>query len=167
PSGEGERVMLLGTRPGERFLEIGPGTGLQALHVAGQLGDSGRLDIVDIQQPMLDHVMRLAARRELTSIVPSRADARELPFPDATFDGAYLVTVLGEIPDVRAAVSELRRVLKPSGRLVVGEFLDRHYVPFVTLLRHASARGLQVTARLGPPLAYYAQFRPMPWAAES
>ena len=47
---------LLGIRPGERVLEIGPGTGLQALHVARLLGSQGRLDIVDIQlihQPKL------------------------------------------------------------------------------------------------------------------
>ena len=45
---------LLGAWPGERVLEIGPGTGLQALHVARQLGPSGRLDVVDIQQAMLE-----------------------------------------------------------------------------------------------------------------
>jgi len=117
---------LLGVRPGERVLEVGPGTGLQALHVAGVLGARGRLDIVDIQQPMLDHVMRRAAARAISSIVPARADARDMPFEDGSFDAAYLVTVLGEIPDPPAAVREIRRVLKPGGRLVVGEFADRH-----------------------------------------
>lgn len=150
---------LLGAQPGERILEIGPGTGLQALHVAGGLGPDGRLDIIDVQQPMLDHVTRLAAARNITSIVPARADAQELPFPDVSFDAAYLICALGEIPDPGAAVRELGRVLKPEGRLVVGEFFDRHYVPLVTLLRYANASGLQLTARLGPPLAYFAQFR--------
>ena len=120
---------LLGVQPGERVLEVGPGTGLQALHVAGVLGARGRLDIVDIQQPMLDHVMRRAAARAISPIVPARADARDLPFEDGSFDAAYLVTVLGEIPDPPAAMREIRRVLKPGGRLVVGEFADRHYVP--------------------------------------
>jgi SAM-dependent methyltransferase len=64
--------------PGERVLEVGPGTGLQALHVAGLLGARGRLDIVDVQQPMLDYVERRAAARNISSIFPERADAREL-----------------------------------------------------------------------------------------
>ena len=151
---------LLGIRPGERVLEIGPGTGLQALHVAGLLGSEGRLDVIDIQGEMLEHVMRRARAAGITSVAAAQADARQLPFPGATFDAAYLVTVLGEIPDPAAAVRELRRVLKPTGRLVVGEFLDRHYVPVVDLLRYGNAAGLELSGRLGPPLAYLARLRP-------
>ena len=153
---------LLAARPGDRILEIGPGTGLQALHVARQLGPDGGLDIVDVQQPMLDHVMRKAAERTITSIRATRADARALPFPDASFDAAYLVTALGEIPGPVATVRELRRVLKPGGRLVVGEFFDRHYVPMVTMIEYAHRSGFQLTSRLGPPFAYLAAFRVTP-----
>jgi ubiquinone/menaquinone biosynthesis C-methylase UbiE len=67
---------FLAIRPGERALEIGPGTGLQALHVAGLLGNQGRLDI---QDEMLDHVMRRARAAGITWITPARADARQLP----------------------------------------------------------------------------------------
>jgi ubiquinone/menaquinone biosynthesis C-methylase UbiE len=155
---------LLGIRPGERVLEIGPGTGLQALHVAGLLGSEGRLDIIDVQDDMLEHVMRRARAAGITSITAAKADARQLPFPAATFDAAYLVTVLGEIPEPAAAVRELRRVLKPTGRLVVGEFLDRHYVPVVDLLRYGNAAGLELSGRLGPPLAYLARLRHRPSA---
>ncbi|MDH6141428.1 MULTISPECIES: class I SAM-dependent methyltransferase [Kitasatospora] len=146
--------------PGERMLEIGPGTGLQSLQVAPRLGADGRLDIVDIQQEMLDHVMRRAAGSGLDNIVPTLADARELPFDDATFDAAYLVTALGEIPDFPAALSELRRVLKPTGRLVVGEFFDRHQIRPAALARHANAVGLHVIRQSGPALAYFALLRP-------
>ncbi|MCL2583455.1 MAG: class I SAM-dependent methyltransferase [Streptosporangiales bacterium] len=150
---------LLAARPGERILEIGCGTGLQTLNVAAQVGEQGRLDIVDVQQQMLDHVMEQAKEREMTQVVPSLADATALPFEDNSFDAAYIITALGEIPDSAATVRELGRVLKPGGRLVVGECFERHFVSYVTLLHYANDAGLAPTVTLGPPAAYLAQFR--------
>src|SRR5213592_26578 len=49
---------VLAPQPGERLLEVGPGTGYYALPVADWLGAGGRLDLLDIQQEMLDHTMR-------------------------------------------------------------------------------------------------------------
>lgn len=151
---------ILRPRPGERMLELGPGTGLQTLHIAPQLGPEGRLDIVDIQQEMLDHVMGRAAEKSLENVHPHRADARELPFEDQTFDAVYLVTALGEIPEPGRVLAAAARVLKPGGRLVVGEFFDRHWIPFGRLHRLADAEGLHLTARRGPSVAYLARFRP-------
>lgn len=147
-------------RAGQQVLEIGPGTGLQALHVAPQLGAGGRLAVVDVQQEMLDHVIARAAERSIGNITPHQADARALPFADGTFDAAYLVTVLGEIPGRLAALSELRRVLKPGGRIVIGEFADRHHVSLATLVRLANDAGLHLLRRTGVPLAYYAILEP-------
>ncbi len=147
-------------RAGQQVLEIGPGTGLQALHVAPQLGAGGRLAVVDVQQEMLDHVIARAAERSIGNITPHQADARALPFADDTFDAAYLVTVLGEIRGRLAALSELRRVLKPGGRIVIGEFADRHHVSLATLVRLANDAGLHLLRRTGIPLAYYAILEP-------
>jgi ubiquinone/menaquinone biosynthesis C-methylase UbiE len=151
---------LLEPRAGQQVLEIGPGTGLQSLHVAPQLGAGGQLAVVDVQLEMLEHVMARAARRSIRNIAAHRADAAALPFADAAFDSAYLVTVLGEIPGPLAALMELRRVLKPGGRLIVGEFADRHHVPLATLVRLANDAGLHLVRRTGVPLAYYTLFRP-------
>jgi ubiquinone/menaquinone biosynthesis C-methylase UbiE len=147
---------LLQPRPGQRVLEIGPGTGLQSLHVAPQLGAGGELAVVDVQQQMLDHVMARAARQSIGGISPHLASADALPFGDAQFDAAYLVTVLGEIPRPQAALAELGRVLKPGGRLIVGEFADRHHVTLTALIRMANEVGLVFRRRTGIPLAYYA-----------
>jgi SAM-dependent methyltransferase len=151
---------LLAPRPGERVLEIGPGTGLQSLHVAPKLGPDGQLCVVDIQAEMLSHVMARAARAGVAGISPHQASADALPFADAQFDAAYLVTVLGEVPRPAAALAELRRVLRPGGRLVVGEFADRHHVPLTRLVRLANDAGLHLLRRTGVPLAYYALLAP-------
>jgi ubiquinone/menaquinone biosynthesis C-methylase UbiE len=145
--------------PGEHVLEVGPGTGYYTLAVAEWLGAEGRLDVFDLQQEMLDHTMRRAGERGLVNITPTQGDAQQLPYDDATFDAAYLVTVLGEIPDQAAALAELRRVLKPSGRLVVGElFGDPHMVTAGALRERAEAAGLRFERQVGGNLGYFARF---------
>jgi ubiquinone/menaquinone biosynthesis C-methylase UbiE len=71
-----------------------------------------------------------------------------------------LVTALGEIPRPEQALRELRRVVKADGRVVIGEFFDRHQVCRPLLARHANAAGLHVTRLIGPPFAYYARLEP-------
>jgi protein-L-isoaspartate O-methyltransferase len=150
---------VLSPRPGERVLEVGPGTGYYTLDVAHWLSPSGRLDIFDLQQEMLDHTMRRVRERGLTNVTASHGDAGRLPYRDATFDAAFLVTVLGEIPDQDAALAELARVLKPGGRLVVGElFGDPHWVRPARLRRRAEAAGLSFLQRAGSPAGYFARF---------
>ena len=91
----------------------------------------------------------------------AHGDARALPYPDSTFDAAYLVGVLGEIPDEAAALRELRRVLRPGGRLVVGEVaFDPDLVRFGVLERRADAAAFTFDRKLGGALSYLARFRP-------
>ncbi|MFL5816471.1 MAG: class I SAM-dependent methyltransferase [Conexibacter sp.] len=151
----------LAPAPGERVLEVGPGTGYYALEVAGWIAPEGRLDVFDLQQDMLDHTLRRAGERAIGNVVPTQGDARELPYEDATFDAVYLVTVLGEIPDQDAALRELARVVKPGGRVVVGElFGDPHWVSPGKLRARAERAGLRFEHRLGSPLGYFARFAP-------
>jgi ubiquinone/menaquinone biosynthesis C-methylase UbiE len=147
---------ILDPKAGERVLEVGPGTGYYALPVAGWLEPGGRLEVVDVQQEMLDHTLERAREQGIGNIAPTLADARSLPFGDDSFDAAYLVTVLGEIPDQGAALRELRRVVKPAGRIVVGElFGDPHMVTHAALAKRAAASGLRVEHRLGGRLWHF------------
>jgi SAM-dependent methyltransferase len=150
---------ILRAREGERVLEVGPGTGYYTLDVAEWVGPDGSVDILDLQQEMLDHTMRRAGERGLGNITPPRADAAVLPYDDGTFDAAFLVTVLGEIPHQEAALRELARVLRPGGRLVVGELLgDPHYVALGPMRLRAAAAGLGFERRSGTALGYFARF---------
>jgi ubiquinone/menaquinone biosynthesis C-methylase UbiE len=152
----------LDPKPGERLLEVGPGTGYYSLPAAGWIRPGGRFDLLDVQQEMLDHTMRRAEEAGLDNLVPARADARELPYEDGSFDGAFLVTVLGEVPDQDAALRELRRVVKPGGRIVVGElFGDPHMVTHKSLRARAEAAGLRVDGGLGGKLWHFTRLQPI------
>ena len=151
---------VLDPRPGERVLEVGPGTGYYTLDLAAWVGADGRVDIFDIQQEMLDHTLRRASAHGVENVHATRGDARSLPYPDATFDAACLVAVLGEIPDQDAALGELRRVIAPGGRLVVGELLgDPHWVSPRSLRERAERAGLSFELRSGSAAGYFARFR--------
>ena len=155
----------LALAPGEHVLEIGPGTGYYTFDIAAAL-PQGRVDILDVQQEMLDHVMHEANTRGVTNISATLADARRLPFQDDSFDAAVLVTVLGEIPDQEQALREIARVLRPGGRLVVGElFGDPHMVTSGKLRERARGAGLDFERRLGNPLAFFERFETPPTAS--
>jgi protein-L-isoaspartate O-methyltransferase len=150
---------ILDPEPGERILEVGPGTGYYTLDVAEWVKPDGAVDVLDLQQEMLGHTMRRAGERGLANVTPTQADATSMPYEDGTYDGAYLTTVLGEIPDQDAALRELARVLRPGGRLIVGELLgDPHYVRLAPLRLRASGAGLSYERRVGNALGYFARF---------
>jgi SAM-dependent methyltransferase len=150
---------VLDPQPGERILEVGPGTGYYTLEVAEWVKPDGEVDILDLQDEMLGHTMRRAGERGLANVNPTQSDATSMPFADDTYDGAYLAAVLGEIPDQEAAIRELARVLKPGGRLVVGELIgDPHYVRLGPLRLQASGAGLAYERRVGNALGYFARF---------
>jgi ubiquinone/menaquinone biosynthesis C-methylase UbiE len=70
------------------------------------------------------------------------------------------VTVLGEIPDQDAALRELARVVKPGGRVVVGElFGDPHMVTHSALASRAQAAGLRVDRKIGGALWHFTRLQ--------
>jgi ubiquinone/menaquinone biosynthesis C-methylase UbiE len=156
---------VLAPELGERVLEIGPGTGYYTLDMAewltpgsGDPGGGGTVEIFDLQQEFLDHVSGRAAERGLGNVVPTQGDATALPYEDASIDAVVLTAVLGEIPDPVAALREIRRVLKPSGRLVVGElFGDPHFTTQGSLKRQATEAGLTYETHSGNRFAYFAR----------
>jgi SAM-dependent methyltransferase len=152
---------VLEPRSGERVLEVGPGIGIHALPVATALVPGGTLDVFALQQEMLADVLRRAGAAGIANNAPRLGSADALPYPDGTVDGAYLVGVLGEIPEGPAALRELRRVLKPQGRLVIGEiFFDPEFVRLSALEKTATGAGFVYERRVGGALSYLARFRP-------
>jgi ubiquinone/menaquinone biosynthesis C-methylase UbiE len=109
---------------------------------------------------MLDDTMQQAHALGISNLLPTRGDAQALPYPDGHFDAAYLVATLGEVPDKERALRELRRILAPGGRLVVGESQpDPHMVSFDKLRKLADVAGLSYERKTGGRLGYFASFR--------
>jgi ubiquinone/menaquinone biosynthesis C-methylase UbiE len=151
---------VLGPEPGESVLEIGPGTGYYTLDLSEWVGGEGTIEIFDIQREMLLHTMRRANERGIENVHPRRGDATSLPYEDGSFDAVVLTTVLGEIPDRDTALAEIARVLRPGGRLVVGElFGDPHFQTFASLRERCEAAGLSYDDRSGNWFGYFARFR--------
>jgi len=148
---------VLRPQPVERLLELGVGTGYYSCELAEWV-PGGTLELFDLQQKFLDHTMRAAASRGLTNLVPTQGDATQLPYEDSSIDGVILTAVLGEIPDRVAALREIRRVLKPNGRLVVGElFGDPHFTSRGSLHRLGADAGLELVESSGPAFGYFAR----------
>jgi ubiquinone/menaquinone biosynthesis C-methylase UbiE len=149
---------VLRPEPGERILEIGPGTGYYTLDMAEWVGPEGKIEIFDLQQEFLDHTISRAAERGLANVVPIQGDATALPYEDASIDAVVLTAVLGEIPDPVAALRQIHRVLKPTGRLIVGElFGDPHFTTQSALKRQAAEAGLTWTEHSGNWFGYFAR----------
>ena len=112
----GRTISLLASelRDRGRVLEVGVGTGLLALrlHEAG-VPVSG----LDLSAPMLAKLAEKAGGASPFPLV--RADATAMPFGDRAFGAAYLRWVLHLIPDWRAALAEMARVVRPGGVLIV------------------------------------------------
>lgn len=158
PLGTSRIMRVLRPRPGEQLLEIGPGVGHHAAAVAAALLPAGSLEVIDVQQQMLDAVMKRMRLAGLSNVSAKLTDGSALPFETGAFDGAYMSAVLGEIPDRAAVLRELHRVVRPGGRLVVAEVaIDPDYVPLRRLTREASEAGFRFDEKAGSPIAYAAR----------
>jgi ubiquinone/menaquinone biosynthesis C-methylase UbiE len=145
-----ETALRHGIEPGMTVLEVGPGSGTYTVDAARRVGPRGRLVTVDIEPRMIERVRRRAGAEGVTNVEARLADVYDLPFDDGTFDLAYMIAVIGEIPEPDRAMREFHRVLKPSGTLAFSELLlDPDYPLPGTLIRLASGAGFRLRDRIG------------------
>ncbi|GAA2966157.1 methyltransferase domain-containing protein [Kitasatospora cinereorecta] len=117
-------ISMLDPAPGAAVLDIGCGVGKPALqlvearntHVTG-------IAISDVEVKQATGRAAEAGRSDLTTF--RNADVRELPFGDDSFDGAWAVESLLHVPDRGRALAETARVLRPGGRLVIADTVER------------------------------------------
>lgn len=128
-AGTGNPFSIDAIRPGERVVDVGCGAGLDSLIAARMVGPAGRVIGVDMTPAMLAKARRSAADGEFTNVEFLEGFAESLPVPDGWADVVISNGVLNLMPDKAAALSEMARVLKPGGRLQIGDILVRKAVP--------------------------------------
>jgi len=152
-------VKRLELRKDAKVLELGPGPGYFSLEVARSI-PAGILVMVDIQQEMLDMASKRLEKEGITNVDYIKGDAASLPADNEFFDVAFLVSVLGEVPDRSQCLRELYRVLHPQGRLSVTEqpgapdFISRPEIQ-----RLAVKEGFQVETTYGWSKNYTVNFK--------
>ncbi|MEZ4398570.1 MAG: methyltransferase domain-containing protein [Kofleriaceae bacterium] len=99
-----------------RVLEVAAGTGRVTRHLVAALPVDGVVVATDLNQAMLDHAARVLADARVTW---QAADAAALPTRDACFDAVVCQFGLMFFPDKAAALGEMRRALRPGGRLLI------------------------------------------------
>lgn len=115
--------MIAPILPGETVLDIGCGAGTDLLLAARRVGPSGHAIGVDMTEAMRDRARASAAAAGMTNIEVQQADAVALPLPDASVDVVISNGVLNLVPEKEKAFVEIRRVLRPGGRLQLGDIV--------------------------------------------
>ncbi len=142
--------------PAGTYLDLCSGTMDLAAQLARTAGFHGRVLGADFVVPMLERGRGKAARA-----LPIAADALQLPFPDASFDGALVAFGMRNLADPDAGLTEAARVLRPGARFVVLEFTTPRFAPLravVSKHRDAYTYLPESVAEWPAPEALAAQF---------
>lgn len=113
-------IEKLDLRPGMRVIETGCGTGKDSVEIAARIAPGGELYVQDLSIGML----RLAQHRLRYARVPVRfvlCNASYLPFPTSQFDAAFHFGGINTFGEVRRAIDEMTRVVRPGGAVVIGD----------------------------------------------
>ena len=157
PSRLADRLHL---KQSSKVLEVGCGSGVFSVEVARRL-PRGHLELFDLQPEMLEKARQKIEAAGLAKVVGyTQGDARQLAFPSGEFDVAFLVAVLGEVPEPRKCLRALHRVIRPDGLLSITEHLpDPDFSRPSHLRRMVEQEGFAFLERFGPPWSYTANFR--------
>ena len=110
-------LKALELRTGEQVLDIGSGPGLLGYEMAVSVGQDGRICGVATSEQMLAMSRTRCADKSWTEF--KKADAAQLPYPDGSFDAAVSTQVFEYVADIPAALTELYRVMRPGGRVLI------------------------------------------------
>ena len=114
---------------GERVVDVGCGAGIDSLIAAKKVGPEGRVIGVDMTPAMLEKARQSANEMGLANVEFREGYAEALPVEEGWADVVISNGVLNLMPDKAAVLEEMSRVLKPGGRLQIGDILVQKAVP--------------------------------------
>ena len=130
----------MGIKPGDRILEVGVGTGINASLYPRDCAITG----IDLSDAMLEKAHDRVARKGLANVRLLQMDAADMRFADNSFDIVYAPYLISVVPDPVAVAREMRRVCRPGGRIIVlnhfrsaskiGAWMERLIAPFTLYL---------------------------------
>ena len=142
-----------------RVLELGPGPGYFSRAVARRV-PRGYLLLADLQPEMLRKAGRKLAEADIRNVGFVQADATSLSLSSGAWDCAFLVAVLGEVPDPRLCLQELYRVLRPGGLLSLTEQPgDPDFIALPEARKLVEGVGFRIEKVYGGGKNYTASFR--------
>ena len=128
-AGTGNPFSLGALSPGERVVDVGCGAGIDSFIAARMVGPTGHVVGVDMTPAMLEKARANGAAAAIDTVEFRHGYAEALPVPDGWADVVIANGVLNLVPDKAAALGEMVRVLKPAGRLQIGDILVQQAVP--------------------------------------
>ena len=128
-AGTGNPFSLGELLPGERVVDVGCGAGIDSMIAAKKVGPEGWVIGVDMTPAMLEKARYAAKEARLSNVEFREGYAEALPVDDGGADVVISNGVLNLMPDKSAALEEMFRVLKPEGRLQIGDILVQKAVP--------------------------------------
>jgi ubiquinone/menaquinone biosynthesis C-methylase UbiE len=132
----GSRLLeLLRPSPGSKLFDVGSGTGAVALLASAWVGPEGQVAGSDIAMTMVKLARQAAAKQGSTGFALCQMDAERLGLPTASFDSVTCAFSLFQFPDMERALAEMRRVLKPGGRLALSNWGPGYFSPIASMQR--------------------------------
>ncbi len=136
-------------RPGDRAIDIGAGMGYFSIPLARLVGQTGQVTAIDLQSPMLSALVRRARRAGVAERISTHLAAPDSLGRQEPADFILAFWMVHEVPDQRAFLTEIRRMLKPNGSFLAVE-------PVI----HVSANSFQKTLKTAKEMGFLLQERP-------